>query len=75
MRTRPISCTQRVIPSSSSVHDGLSGTLAKSLVEVGTMVLSEIVTGKRLTTVLVNSLEDLLFSRHVSCSFLPIASR
>lgn len=57
------------------MHDGLSGTLAESLVEVGTIVLSEIVTGKRLTTVLVNSLEDLLFSEYVSCSFPPVVSR
>ena len=47
-------------PSSSGVHDGLAGTLAESIVEVGTPVLSEVIASERLTTVLVDTLENLV---------------
>jgi hypothetical protein len=47
------------LPSSSGVHNSLSGTLAKCIIEVGTVVLSEVITGERLTTVLVDALENL----------------
>lgn len=50
---------QLFLPSSSGVHNGLSGTLAKCIVEVGTVVLSEVIAGERLTAVLVDALEDL----------------
>ena len=53
-------------PSSSGVHDGLAGTLAESIVEVGTPVLSEVVASERLTTVLVDTLENLFFEEIVS---------
>lgn len=42
------------------MHDGLAGTLAESIVEVGTPVLSEVVASERLTTVLVDTLENLV---------------
>lgn len=41
------------------MHNGLSGTLAKCLIEVGTVVLVEVIACERLTTVLVDALEDL----------------
>lgn len=41
------------------MHNGLSGTLAKCLIEVRTVVLSEVIAGERLTAVLVDALEDL----------------
>lgn len=47
-------------PSSSGVHDGLAGTLAESIVEVGAPVLGEVVTSERLATVLVDTLENLV---------------
>lgn len=47
-------------PSSSGVHDRLAGTLAKSIVKVGTPVLGEVVASERLTTVLVDTLENLV---------------
>lgn len=50
---------QLFLPSSSGVHNGLSGTLAKCIIEVGTVVLSEVIAGERLTAVLVDALEDL----------------
>jgi len=56
-----IASAKFILPSSGGVHDSLSGTLAKGLVEVGTVVLSEVVASERLTTVLVDTLEDLLF--------------
>lgn len=46
-------------PSSSGVHDGLAGSLAEGIVKVGTVVLSQVITDKRLATVLVDTLEDL----------------
>lgn len=48
-----------LIPASSCVHDGLAGTLSEGIVEIGTVVLSEVVTGERLTTVLVDTLKNL----------------
>lgn len=51
--------SERLSPASSCVHDGLASSLSESIVESGTVVLSKVVTGKGLTTVLVNSLEDL----------------
>jgi hypothetical protein len=50
---------QLFLPSSSGVHDGLSGTLAKGIIEVGTVVLSKVIACERLTTVLVDALKDL----------------
>ena len=50
---------ERLSPASSCVHDGLAISFSKSIVESGTVVLGEVVTGKGLTTVLVDSLEDL----------------
>jgi uncharacterized protein YbjQ (UPF0145 family) len=47
------------------VHDGLASSLSESIVEGGTVVLGEVVTGEGLTTVLVDTLED-LFGRRVS---------
>lgn len=47
------------LPASSSVHDGLSGSLAEGIVELGAVVLSQVVTSEGLTTVLVNPLKDL----------------
>lgn len=41
------------------MHDGLASSLSKSIVESGTVVLGEVVTDKGLTTVLVDSLENL----------------
>lgn len=55
--SRPVA--QLFLPSSSGVHNGLSGTLAKCLVEVGTVVLSKVIACERLTTVFVDSLENL----------------
>jgi len=46
-------------PASSGVHDGLSSSLAKSLVEIGAVVLSQVVPSEGLATVLVNALKDL----------------
>jgi hypothetical protein len=42
------------------VHNGLAGLLAKSILEVGAIVLGQEITSDRLTTVLVDSLEDLV---------------
>lgn len=41
------------------MHDGLASSLSESIVEGGTVVLGEVVTSEGLTTVLVDSLEDL----------------
>lgn len=41
------------------MHDGLARTLAKRVVEVGTVVLSKVITSERLTTILVDTLKDL----------------
>jgi hypothetical protein len=41
------------------VHDSLASSLSESIVESVTVVLGEVVTGKGLTTVLVDTLEDL----------------
>ena len=49
-----------IIPSSSGVHNGLASLLAKGILEVGTIVLGQEITGDGLTTVLVDSLEDLV---------------
>jgi hypothetical protein len=48
-----------ISPASSRVHDSLASSLSESIVEGGAVVLSEVVTGKGLTTVLVDTLEDL----------------
>lgn len=47
------------VPSSGGVHDGLAIALSEGIVEGSTVVLSKVVTGERLTTVLVDTLEDL----------------
>lgn len=47
------------VPASSGVHDSLAITLSEGIVEVSTVVLSKVVTGEGLTTVLVDTLEDL----------------
>lgn len=52
-----------IIPSSSGVHNGLASLLAKGILEVGTIVLGQEITGNGLTTVLVDSLEDLVTGR------------
>jgi hypothetical protein len=41
------------------VHDSLAVTLSEGIVESGTVVLSKVVTGEGLTTVLVDTLENL----------------
>lgn len=41
------------------MHDGLSGPLAESIIEIGAVMLSQIVADEGLTTVFVNSLENL----------------
>lgn len=41
------------------MHDGLAGSLSEGIVEIGTMVLSQVVPRKRLTTVLVDTLKNL----------------
>lgn len=51
------------------MHDGLSSALAKRIIELGTVVLSEVVASERLTTVLVDALKDLLIRDTVSCEF------
>lgn len=56
-------------PASSSVHDGLSSSLAESVVEIGAVVLSQVVPSEGLPTVLVNALKDL----EKSISWLHIA--
>lgn len=64
MRIRSIDSSRNVsdyiIPSSSGVHDGLAGLLAKGILEVGAIVLGQEITSNGLTTVLVDSLEDLV---------------
>jgi hypothetical protein len=42
------------------VHNGLASLLAKGILEVGTIVLGQEITGDGLTTILVDSLEDLV---------------
>jgi hypothetical protein len=49
-----------IIPSSSGVHNGLASLLAKGILEVGTIVLGQVITSDGLTTILVDSLEDLV---------------
>jgi hypothetical protein len=44
----------------SSGHDGLSGTFAECVLESSGMVVGEVVTGERLSTILVNTLENLV---------------
>lgn len=44
----------------SGVHNGLAGTLAKGVVELVAVVLCEVIANERLTTVLVDSLKDLV---------------
>ena len=41
------------------MHDSLSGSLAKGVVKVGAVVLSQIVARERLATVLVDTLKHL----------------
>lgn len=48
-----------LLPASSRVHNSLSSPLAKCIVEVGTVVLGQVVARERLTSVLVNSLKYL----------------
>lgn len=45
---------------SGSVHDGLAGTLAESVVELVTVVLRQVITDEGLTTVLVDALKNLV---------------
>lgn len=47
------------IPASSRVHDSLAVALSEGIVESSTVVLSKVVTGEWLTTVLVDTLENL----------------
>jgi hypothetical protein len=49
-----------IIPSSSRVHNSLASLLAKSILEVRAIVLGQEITSDGLTTVLVDSLEDLV---------------
>lgn len=45
------------------MHDGLASSLSEGIVEIGAMVLSQVVAGERLTAVLVDTLEDLRVGR------------
>lgn len=47
-------------PASSRVHDGLASLLAEGVLEVLTIVFTEEVSGHGLTSVLVDSLQDLV---------------
>ena len=63
-RPRQQACVRQAIiqiflPSSSGVHDGLSGSLSKGIVKCGAVVLSQVVTRKRLATIFVDSLHNL----------------
>lgn len=44
------------------MHNGLAGLLAEGILKVGAIVLAKVVSRNRLTTVLVNALEDLVAS-------------
>lgn len=46
-------------PSGGRVHNGLARSFSESIVKVGTVVLSQVVSGERLTAVLVDTLENL----------------
>jgi hypothetical protein len=52
-----------VSPASSCVHDGLASSLSESIIESITVVLGEVVAGEGLTTVLVDTLEDLFVTQ------------
>jgi hypothetical protein len=47
------------VPSSSSVHDSLASTLSECIIKVGAVVLSQVVANEWLTTILVDTLENL----------------
>lgn len=42
------------------MHDGFSGFLAEGVLKVCSIVLGEVITGNRLATILVDTLEDLV---------------
>lgn len=41
------------------MHDSLAGSLSKGVIEVGAIVRSKVVSDERLTTIFVDSLQDL----------------
>lgn len=53
-------------PASSGVHNSLAITLSEGVVKLVAVLLSQEVTGERLTTILVDTLEDLSCSQIVS---------
>lgn len=55
----PFLADRQIPPSSSSVHDSLSGSLSEGVIEVGAVVLGQVVPDERLATILVDSLQDL----------------
>jgi hypothetical protein len=57
-----------ISPASSCVHDSLASSLSEGIVEGGTVMLGEVVTGKGLTTVLVDTLEDLFSKESADCT-------
>jgi hypothetical protein len=57
------------------VHNSLACTLAEGLIEVGAVVLGQVVACERLTTVLVDTLKNLGIQNHVSCMPLHVGSR
>lgn len=62
MRLGNFKSADRVLPASSGVHDGLAIALAESGVEEVAMVLGQVVAHEGLTTVLVDTLHDLVGS-------------
>lgn len=58
--TFPTSPSCRRLPSSSRVHDGLASLLAKGPFKVGAIVLGKVVPCNGLSTILVDSLENLV---------------
>jgi hypothetical protein len=62
LRLRGQDCCRRVLPASSGVQNGLAVTLAKGVVKGGGVVLGQVVTHDRLTTILVYTLQDLVSS-------------
>lgn len=60
---------QRVVsPASSCVHDGLASSLSEGIIEGSTVVLGQVVAGEGLTTVLVDTLEDLFETQLANCT-------
>lgn len=53
-------CLDRVLPASSGVHDGLAVALAEGRVEEVAVILGQVVAHEGLTTVLVDTLHDLV---------------